>query len=56
MNDEYQTRQFHQVTHFYQVLHGFDGEPVALKLTEPDQKEIRFFKKTDNPKTTEIKL
>lgn len=56
MNDEYQTRGFHEVTHFHKVITGGDGKPVALALYEPDQKEIRFLQKTDMPKVTETKI
>ena len=56
MDNCYEYRVTHEVTHFHDVIYGGNGKPIAITLTEPDKSEIRFFKKTDKPKTTEIPI
>jgi hypothetical protein len=56
MNDEYQTRAFHEVVHFHSIVNSEQGKPYAIALTEPNKREVRFLSKTEIPKIMEVKL
>lgn len=56
MDNCYEYRCGHDVTHFHELVTDMKNRPVAIVLYEPDHKEIRFFKKTDEIKKTEYPL
>lgn len=56
MDNCYEYRCGHDVTHFHELITDMNSKPIAIVLYEPDQKEIRFFKKTDEIKKTEFPL